>query len=98
MADVSLVVDPEFKRLLPELTPAEYSQLEAALINDGCREPIVVWNNIIIDGHQRYEICKKNRIPFRLEQKRLAERLNRANCHRYWTAQAAELCLFQSTL
>ena len=68
MADINLIIDPEFKRLLPELSTGELNQLEANIIRDGCREPIVVWNNTILDGHHRYDICRKHRIPFKLEQ------------------------------
>lgn len=60
-------IDPEFKRLLPELSSAELAQLEANIMQDGCRDPIVVWNNTIVDGHHRYEICKRNRLSFKVE-------------------------------
>ena len=60
-------IDPEFKRLLPELTSAELAQLESNILKDGCRDPIVVWNNTIVDGHHRYEICKRNRLSFKVE-------------------------------
>lgn len=60
-------IDPEFKRLLPELSSAELAQLEANIMQDGCRDPIVVWNNTIVDGHHRYEICKRYRLSFKVE-------------------------------
>lgn len=60
-------IDPEFKRLLPELSEIELEYLEANIIQDGCRDPIVVWDNIIVDGHHRYEICKRHRISFKTE-------------------------------
>ena len=72
MAEINLLIDQEFKRLLPELSSAELAQLEANILSDGCRDPIVVWNNTIVDGHHRYEICKKHRLPFRIEQKRFS--------------------------
>ena len=68
MAEINLLIDPEFKRLLPELTAGELNQLEANILRDGCLDPIIVWNNTIIDGHHRYDICRKHRIPFKLEQ------------------------------
>lgn len=61
-------IDPEFKRLLPEMSEMELEQLEANIIQDGCRDPIVIWNNTIVDGHHRYEICKKHRISFKTEE------------------------------
>ena len=50
MAEVTFLIDQEFKRLLPELSSTELNQLEANIIKDGCRDPIVVWSGIIVDG------------------------------------------------
>jgi len=36
-------IDPELKALIPPLAPEEYAQLEANLLADGCRDPLVVW-------------------------------------------------------
>lgn len=57
-------IDKEFKSLIPSLTSEEYKQLEQNIINEGCRDALVTWNDTIIDGHNRYEICTKNNIPF----------------------------------
>lgn len=57
-------IDPEFKALIRPLSREEYSTLEANLIVDGCREPIVTWMGFIIDGHNRYEICNRLHIPY----------------------------------
>lgn len=54
-----LRIDPEFKNLIRPLRREEYRQLELNLVREGCREDIVVWNNTIVDGHNRYEICNK---------------------------------------
>jgi hypothetical protein len=64
---IDLEIDPEFKALIQPLSESEYKSLEASLIKDGNRDPIVIWKgkNIIVDGHHRYEICKKNNIPFK---------------------------------
>jgi hypothetical protein len=64
MSENALIYDSEFRRLLPEMQPEEYRQLEDNIRRDGCRDPIVVWGNIIIDGHHRYEICRKLGLPF----------------------------------
>ena len=34
-----------------------HMKLEDNLLQDGCREPISLWEGIILDGHHRYEIC-----------------------------------------
>jgi len=69
-----LRIDAEFKSLLAPLTQDEYNQLEANIMNEGCREPLVVWQRIIIDGHNRYRICMKHGIPFRTVSKYFSTR------------------------
>ena len=69
MATVVLKIDEDFKNLIRPLSQDEYLQLEANLLLDGCREPITTWNGIIVDGHNRYEICKKHNIPFNVQPK-----------------------------
>lgn len=61
--DQELKIDEEFKELIPPLTDDEYKLLENSILTEGLREPILVWNGIIIDGHNRYEICKKHNLP-----------------------------------
>jgi N6-adenosine-specific RNA methylase IME4 len=62
VTDVS--VKKEFKSLIPALSQEEFSQLEKNIVLDGCRDPLVLWNDIIVDGHNRFEICTKHEIPF----------------------------------
>lgn len=59
-----LKIDPEFKNLIPPLLPEERAGLEKSLLEEGCRDSIVVWNETIIDGHNRYELCNKHFIDF----------------------------------
>ena len=59
-----LQIDDEFKHLIRPLKRKEFLQLEQNLLADGCRDPIVVWNDVIVDGHNRYEICTRHGIPF----------------------------------
>lgn len=69
-----LIIDPEFKELIPPLTAEEYSGLEQSIIAEGCREPIITWDNIIIDGHNRYRICKAHHLPYKTTSKEFASR------------------------
>jgi len=57
-------INESFKELIPPLTSEEYEGLEKSIIDEGCRDAIVLWNNTIIDGHNRYEICTKHGISF----------------------------------
>lgn len=66
---MDLKIKEEFKSLIPSLTDEEYEGLEQSIIQDGCRDKIITWNGYIIDGHNRYEICKKHNIAFEVLEK-----------------------------
>lgn len=61
---MQIKIDSEFKALIPPLKADEYAQLEANILADGCRDALVVWDGVLIDGHNRYEICTKHGIEF----------------------------------
>lgn len=61
---VQLIVDKEFKDLIPPLSDEEYKGLEENIVKEGCRDSIVTWEGVIVDGHNRYEICTRHNIPF----------------------------------
>ncbi len=69
-----LKIDPEFKALIPPLTPDERAGLEASILTEGCRDALIVWGDILIDGHNRYEICTKHNIPYKTQQIEFASR------------------------
>lgn len=64
-----IVIDKEFQSLIPPLSAEEKQQLEANIVADGCRDPLVVWGNTLIDGHNRYEICTRLGLSFQTVQK-----------------------------
>lgn len=59
-----LKIDPELRDLLPPLTSEEYKQLEKNIVENGFDRnfPIMEWQGFIVDGHNRYDICKKHNI------------------------------------
>lgn len=59
-----LKIDPELRDLLPPLTSEEYKQLEKNIVENGFDRnfPIMEWQGFIVDGHNRYNICKKHNI------------------------------------
>jgi N6-adenosine-specific RNA methylase IME4 len=61
---MQIQIDAEFKALIPPLAPDELAQLEANILRDGCRDPLVVWDGILIDGHNRHEICTRHGLLF----------------------------------
>ena len=62
-------IKEEFKKLIPALTKEEYKQLEDNCLEEGIREKIILWNNYIIDGHNRYNIAKQWNLEFETESK-----------------------------
>ena len=69
-------IDAEFSTLIPPLNTDEYSRLEQSIINEGCKNAIILWNNIIINGHNCYLICKKHNILYKIITKDFASRQN----------------------
>ncbi len=63
-----LKIDTDFKQLIPPLSVDELQQLEQNIIQDGCLEPLYVWNTTILDGHNHYEICARLHIPFTIQR------------------------------
>ena len=59
-------VDREFKSLIPSLTDTERELLEESIAQEGCRDALVVWQEegLLLDGHNRYEICERLGIPY----------------------------------
>lgn len=59
-----MVIDIGFKNLIPPLSKEEFEILESSIVSEGCRDNLVTWNDILIDGHNRYEICVRHGIPY----------------------------------
>ena len=72
----ALKIDPEFQGKIPPLTFEELNQLEANILRDGrIINPIIVWQGLIVDGHNRYTIAKKHpEIPFTVHEKEFSSR------------------------
>lgn len=63
-----LKINEKFASVTPPLKKCEREMLEKSLIENGCQMPLIVWNGTIVDGHQRYNICREHRIPFTYEE------------------------------
>lgn len=68
---MDIVVNEELKAYIDPLTPEEYAALERSLLAEGCRDALVLWGELLIDGHNRYEICRQHGLPFQTVQSRL---------------------------
>ena len=70
-----MIVDPRLKALIPPLDITERTLLENSIIAEGCRDPLIVWEgkDILIDGHNRYEICQEHGIRYKTVQRSFAD-------------------------
>ena len=66
-----IVVNEELKSYIDPLTPEEYEALERSLLTEGCRDALVLWGDVLVDGHNRYGICQKHGLPFQTVQSTL---------------------------
>ena len=58
---MQLRIDPEFESRIPPLTDDEFKQLEENILADGVIiNPIIVWDGVIVDGHNRFRIVEKH--------------------------------------
>lgn len=65
---MNITINEELRSFIDPLTEIEYAALERSLRLEGCRDALVLWNDILIDGHNRYAICRKLDIPFKTVQ------------------------------
>jgi len=66
---MNLIVNGEFKKLIPPLDQSEIAGLEKDILSSKrVRVPIDVWNNTIVDGHNRYAIATKHNIPYAVNE------------------------------
>ena len=65
---MDIVVNEELKAYIDPLTPDEYESLERSLLAEGCRDALVLWGDVLVDGHTRYGICQKHGLPFQTVQ------------------------------
>ena len=65
---IELKINKDFSTLIPPLAEDEYSKLQESIKQEGCREPLSIWNGVIVDGHNRYKICCEYNIEFKTQE------------------------------
>jgi len=65
---MQITILPELKAYIDPLTPDEYDALERSLLAEGCRDALVLWGDVLVDGHNRHGICQKHGLPFQTVQ------------------------------
>ena len=68
---MNIVVNEALKAYIDPLTPEEYEALERSILAEGCRDALVLWGDLLVDGHNRYGICQKHGLPFQTVQSKL---------------------------
>jgi hypothetical protein len=63
-----ITVKEELRVYIDPLTPEEHDALERSILAEGCRDALVLWGDVLVDGHNRYGICQKHGIPFQTMQ------------------------------
>jgi polyhydroxyalkanoate synthesis regulator phasin len=66
MTDITVL--PELLAYIDPLTPEEDEALERSILEEGCRDALVLWGDILVDGHNRHRICTKHGLPFQTVQ------------------------------
>ena len=79
-----IVIDEEFKWLLPVLDAETFKLLEENILQNGCRDSLILWGDTLIDGHNRYEICMRHGLPFNTVSKEFD---TREACGAVWGAE-----------
>lgn len=64
----AIIINEDLRAYIDPLTEDEYTALERSLLTEGCRDALVLWGDLLVDGHNRYGICQKHEIPFKTMQ------------------------------
>jgi hypothetical protein len=65
---MNITVNEALKVYIDPLTPDEHAALERSLLTEGCRDALVLWGDVLVDGHNRYAICQQHGLPFQTVQ------------------------------
>lgn len=79
----NIIILDELKDLIPPLLESEYLALKDNLQKHGCKDPLKIWQTtnsvlnrsedsdetvyVLIDGHNRYQLCNELQIPFNIQ-------------------------------
>ncbi|HEV7378021.1 MAG TPA: hypothetical protein VGN95_25295 [Pyrinomonadaceae bacterium] len=69
-----LLIDEEFHSIMPPIDEETRAGMESSILKLGVINPLDVWGNTILDGHERFFICMRLGIPFEVVQRSCADR------------------------
>lgn len=65
---MNITVNDDLLAYIDPLTADEHAALERSILAEGCRDALVLWGEVLVDGHNRYGICQKHGLPFNTVQ------------------------------
>ena len=66
-AERTPTVLPELAELLPPLSGEQLAALEKDILQNGCYAPIIVNEDlVVVDGHNRQQICTRHGLPYKM--------------------------------
>ncbi len=68
---MNITVNEDLKAYIDPLTADEYEALARSLLTEGCRDALVLWGDVLVDGHNRYAICQAHGLAFQTVQSTL---------------------------
>ena len=73
---MAITINEDLRTYIDPLTEDEYAALERSLLSEGCRDALVLWGDLLVDGHNRYGICLKHGISFNTVQNKTFQSLD----------------------
>lgn len=66
-----IIIKKDLQNFITPLSEDSKEQLEENIKLNGCLDPLTLWEQdngdlVLIDGHNRYDICQRNDIPFKV--------------------------------
>ncbi len=65
---MQIKINDVLRAYIEPLTESEYQALERSILTEGCRDALVLWQDVLVDGHNRYQICQEHGIPFKVTE------------------------------
>jgi hypothetical protein len=65
---MQIKINDVLRAYIEPLTESEYQALERSILTEGCRDALVLWEDVLVDGHNRYQICQQHGIPFKVTE------------------------------
>jgi transcriptional regulator with XRE-family HTH domain len=65
---MQIKINDTLRSYIDPLTESEFQALERSILAEGCRDALVLWQDVLVDGHNRYEICQRHGIPFKVTE------------------------------